>query len=122
VTTAAALISMIAFAVVAVPGSGRDGGVAAVNACITQTRFLVLVRHGSGNNVIEMIKDRAHGAVVGELAVLPSDREAEAFPVTLAGSGARNGRYVMATATPLGRDAAAIEGCTDRLFRIAPDA
>lgn len=73
--SAAAVSSVVAFAGVASVGRG-GGGAAAFNACISQTRFLVLlVRHGSGNNVIEMIKDRAHGAVVGEFAVfLRSER------------------------------------------------
>ena len=46
VATAAAVISMVALAVVALVGSGRGGGnsgdEAAFNACITQTRFLLL--------------------------------------------------------------------------------
>ena len=119
VATAAAVISMGAFAVFAFVGSGGDGGnsggVGAFNACITQTRFLVLVRHGDGNSVVETIKDRVGDAVVGEVA---TDRS----PTTLGGAAAANGRYVMSTATPLGRDATAIEGCWDRFFPVAPDA
>ena len=119
VVTAAAVISMVAFAVVALVGSGGDGvnsgGVAAFNACITQTRFLVLVGHEPGNSVIETIKDRVPGAVVGEVA---SGRT----PPTLGGAAAANGRYVMSTATPLGRDANAIEGCWDRVFPMFPGA
>ena len=119
VATAAGVIFMVAFGVVAFVSSGRgggnNGGVAAVNACITQTRVLVLVRHGSGNGVVETIKDRARGAVVGEVA---SGRT----PATLGGAAAANGRYVMSTATPLGRDATAIEGCWDRFFPSAPGA
>ena len=123
VATAAAVTSIIAFEVVALVGGGHGGGngghvggngrrMAAVNACITQTRFLVLVRHGSGNGVIEMIKDR-DGAVVGEIA---SGRT----PATLGGAAAADGRYVMSTATPVGRDATVIEDCWDRVFPIAP--
>lgn len=119
VATAAVVISMVAFAVGAFVGSRRDGGdsggMAAFNACITQTRFLVLVRHGSGSSVIETVKDRGRGAVVGEVA---SGRT----PATLGGAAAATGRYVMSTATPLGRDASAIEGCWDRVFPIAPAA
>lgn len=115
VASAAALISMIgfgAFAVVASVGRG-GGGVAAFNGCIRQTPFLVLVRHGSGSEVIETIKDRARGALVGQVA---SGRAA----TTLGGAAAANGRYVMSTATPLGRDASAIESCWDAEFPIAP--
>jgi hypothetical protein len=110
VATAAAVISMGAFAVFAFVGSG---GVGAFNACITQTRFLGLVRHGYGNSFVETIKDRVRDAVVGEVA---TDRP----PTTLGGAAAVNGRYDMSTATPLGRDATAIEGCWGRFFPIAP--
>jgi hypothetical protein len=96
------------FAVVA-SGGGGGGGIAAFNGCIRQARFLVLVRHGSGNGVIETIKDRARGAVDGEVA---SGRAAP----SLGGAAAANGPYVMSTATPLGRDATAIELCWDRGF------
>jgi hypothetical protein len=120
VASAAAVISVVAFAVVAfavVAFAGRGGGAgAAFNACISQTRFLVLARYASGSEAIEMIKDRAHGAVVGEFALLPSERAAEAFSTTLAGSGAQNGRYVVFTTVPVGRDATAIELCFDRVF------
>jgi hypothetical protein len=116
--TAAAVISMSAFAVVAIGGGGRDsgnsGGLEAFNACITHTRFLVLVRYGHGNSVVATIKDRVRGAVVGEVT-------AGRTTSTLGGAAAGNGRYVMSTATPLGRDATAIERCWDRFFPIAPD-
>jgi hypothetical protein len=122
VATAAVLISMVAVAAVVVAGrGGGDGGkgdgghIAAFNGCISQTGFLVLVRHGFGNGVIETIKDRAHGAVEAEVA---SGRA----PTTLAGAAAANGPYVMSTATPLGRDASSIEECWDRFFPIAPGA
>ena len=90
--SAAAVSSVVAFAVfavVAIGGSGGSGGtgggggsgsVAAFNACISQTRFLALEEHRSGNKVIEMLKDRAHGAVVGQFAVLRSVRAAVALP------------------------------------------
>jgi hypothetical protein len=119
VATAAALISMGAFAVVAFVGSGGDGGnsggIRAFNACITQTRFLGLARHGYGNSFSETIKDRMRHVAVGDVA---TDRP----PSTVGGAAAANGRYVMSTATPLGRDATAIEGCWDRFFPIAPGA
>jgi hypothetical protein len=122
--SAAAVSSVVAFAVfavVAVGGSG-GGGVAAFNACISQTRFLVLAKHRSGNKVIEMIKDRAHGAVVGQFALLPSVRAAEALPAPfgIAGAGAANGRYVLFTRAPVGRDASAIERCGEPEFPLVP--
>jgi hypothetical protein len=116
----AAVLTIVAFAVVAFVGRG-GGAEAAFNACISQPRFLVLVRHGSGNNVIEMIKDRAHGAVVGAFALLPSERAAEALTTTLAGFGARSDRYVVLTRVPaLDPDATAIERCWDRTVVSAP--
>jgi hypothetical protein len=123
VATAAAVISMVVLVVVALVGRGGGGvtafngggGVAAFNGCIHHTRFLALMRHGSGSGVIETIEDRAHGTVQGEVA---SGRA----PTILGGAAAANGPYVMSTATPLGRDASAIEGCWDRFFPIAPGA
>ena len=117
--TAAAVISMGAVSVIAFVGGGADGGnsggVGPFNACITQTRFLVLVRYGDEHSFAETIKDRVSDAVVGEVA--PGQP-----PTTLGGAAAANGRYVISTATPLGRDAIAIEGCWDRFFPLAPDA
>ena len=121
--SAAAVSSVVAFAGVAFVGRG-GGGAASFNACISQTRFLVLVRHGSGNNVIEMIKDRAHGAVVGEFARFPSQRAAMAGALpgmTPAGFGAENGRYLVSTTFPaLDPDATAIENCWSRFFPLTP--
>jgi hypothetical protein len=118
------IVAVGAFAVVAPVGrfGSRDGSVAAFNACIGQTRFLVLVRHGSGNKVIEMITDRANGAMVGEFALLPSVRAAEALPTPfgIAGAGAANGRYVLFNRAPLGRDASAIERCGEPEFPVDP--
>jgi hypothetical protein len=64
---------------------------------------------------VETIKDRVRDAVVGEVV---TDRQL----TTLGGAATANGRYVMSTATQLGRGATAIEGCWDRFFPIAPDA
>jgi hypothetical protein len=108
---------MSVFAVIAFGGVGREGGnsggLGAFNACITHTRFLVLVRHGYGSSVVATINDRLRGAVVGEVTTGRT-------PSTLGGAAAENGRHVMSTATPLGRDASAIERCWDRFFPIAP--
>ena len=101
--------------VVAFVGASDGGGVGAFNACVAQTRFLVLIRHGYGNSFVETIKDRVRGTVVGEVA---TDRP----PTTLGGAAAVNGRYDMFTATPLGRDTTAIEGCWGRFFPTARDA
>ena len=115
VASAAAVVAVVAVLVVAFAARG-SGGANGFNACISQTRSLVLTRHESGSQLIEMVKDRARGALVGEFARVPSVRAAEVFPATLAGAAARNGRYVMFTEIPVGRDAGAIELCFDRAF------
>ena len=127
----AAVSSVGAFVVVAVRAIGASsstgagagsGSVAAFNACIGQARFLVLEENRAGNRIIEAIKDRANGTVVGQFAALRSVRAAESLrtPFGIAGSGAVNGRYVLFTKTPLGRDASAIERCGEPEFPVAP--
>jgi hypothetical protein len=105
-------------ALLALAGGGAGGGrgaLSAFNGCVRQTPFLALMPSGSGSGVIERINDRARGDVEGEVA---SGRAA----AMLGGAAAGNGSYVMSTATPLGRDPSAIEGCWDRFFPIAPGA
>lgn len=120
VAAVSSVVAFAVFAVVAIGGSG--GGVPAFNACISQTRFLFLAKHGSGNKVIEMIKDRARGAEVAEFALLPSVRAAEPLssPFGIAGAETANGRYVLFTRAPLGRDASAIERCGEPEFPLVP--
>jgi hypothetical protein len=77
------------FAVLAIGGSdgirggAGSGSVAAFNACIGQSRFLVLEENRAGNKIIETLKDRANGAVVGQFALLPSVRAAESLRTPL---------------------------------------
>ena len=123
VATAAAVISMVVLAVAVLGGRGGGGGsafnggggVVAFNGCVRHTRFLALIRHGSKRGVIETIEDPARGTVQGDVAFGRA-------PTILGGAAAANGPYVMSTATPLGRDASAIERCWDRFFPIAPRA
>jgi hypothetical protein len=84
------------------------------NACIGRRQFLALARDRPGTNVIEVIDDRARGAKVGQVT---SGRGGG----TLGGAAAGNGRFTMSTATPLGRDATAIERCWDQYSPVAPD-
>ena len=111
-SVAAVILALGTYAVVASGSGGAGGGVTAFNACIRESRFLVVVRHRPGNGVVETINDRARGALEGDVA---SDRGA---PV-IGGAAAAGGRYVMSTVTPLGRDASAIERCWDSAFPIA---
>jgi hypothetical protein len=107
------LISMSVLTAIASRDGGRGGGMQEFNACVTGSRFLVLVRHGHGSSVVETIKDRARRAVVGEVTVNRTP------PVMLRGAAADNDGYLMSTATSLGRDALTIEGCWDRPFPVA---
>jgi hypothetical protein len=121
---AAAVSSAAAFSIFVVGGGrgGVSGSVSAFNACIGQTQFLALHEHRAGNTLVEMIEDRAHGAVVGQFAAVPSARAAEALhtPFGIAGSGAVNGRYALFTRSPFGRDASAIERCGTPEFPVTP--
>ena len=94
-------------------GSGGGGGMSAFNACIRRVPFLVLVRHGSRDKVIETIKDRARESVEGEVGI-------GAGTTTLGGASAGGGRDDMSTITPVGRDPGAIENCWDSVYPIAP--
>lgn len=123
-TTVAVLVVMVAMTVIAVAESVTDrrdsAAIRGFNACITHTSFLVLRRQRNRRpdrepeNPIESITDRARGAVVGEVG-------GSSTAAHLGGAAAVGGRYLMSTATPVGRDAGAVEGCWDRVFPIAPD-
>jgi hypothetical protein len=122
------LVGVSAYALVASndggPG-GTGGGVPAFNACIRQSRFLLLVRHRAGHGIIETIRDRERGSLEGEVALAraPSVRRAlrgevptgRPFPI-LGGAAAGNGPYIMSTITPTGRDPSAIERCWNGPF------
>jgi hypothetical protein len=102
--------------------SERSNATEAFNACIGQQPELVVVaRRGTGSKLVEMIKDRSRGAVVGEFVRLSSVRAAEAMVTPLGGFGARSGRYVVFTTVSLvDPDASAVERCTDRVFAPFP--
>jgi len=94
--------------------AGQSAGLGVFNACIGHSQFLTLARDRSGSKVLEVIDDRARDAKVAEVT---SGRDAG----TLGGAAAGNDRFTMSTATPLGRDASAIERCWDRYSPIASD-
>lgn len=108
---AAATAAVVIFVGVRLSEGGGAGGLATFNTCITQTRFLVLVRQPHGQAIIETIDDRRRGDVVGEVA--------HAHGPTLVGAAAGTDRYTMSTATPLGPDATAIEQCWDAFSPVA---
>jgi hypothetical protein len=111
-----AVIAVSALAIVACGGGqigGHHAGLRIFNDCIARSHFLVLAYNRSGSEIVEVIRDRVRGETVGEVA---SGRPA----ATLGGAAAGNGRLTMSTATPLGRDATAIERCWDRFSPIAP--
>jgi hypothetical protein len=107
--TAVVAIALVAVVINALGHEPHGGGVATFNACIKRTRFLVLVRHGNSTSATETIDDRARGGEVGEVAI---GRRAPMVGVSASG----NGRYVMSTATPVGRDASSIDGCWNSAF------
>jgi hypothetical protein len=111
-----AAITACAFVVVACGGqhARRSAGLGVFNACIGRRHFLTLARDRSGGKLVEVIDDRARGAKVGQVT---SGRDGG----ILSGAAAVNGRFTMSTATPLGRDASAIERCWDEYSPIAPD-
>jgi hypothetical protein len=110
-----ALIAAGAYAVVVGNDSADSAGLRVFNACIAQKQLLVLVGHGNQHGVIETVTDRNSGALVGEVAA-----DSRAHPIMLGGAAAATNRYVMSTASPLGRDASAIEECWDSYSPIAP--
>ena len=114
--TVVALVLVVAVAAVVIGVSaGGSPGVDTFNACLSQKHFLVANKHRSGHRVIDMIRDRATGVLVGEFAVLPSLRAAETFTSIIgppSGTGAGNGRMVLFTRVPTGRDTNAILTCS----------
>ena len=110
-----AVIAAGADAVIAVSNTDGKGGLSVFNACLDQRRFLVLVRHGNQHGVIETLRDRKSGALMGE--VVPNTGP---LPIMLGGAAAATNHYVMSTSTPLGRDPSAIENCWDSYSPVAP--
>jgi hypothetical protein len=108
------IVSVSASALVASNGGSGAGGLPAFNACVRRAPFLLLVHHGSRDEILETIKDRARGSVEGEVGL-------GGGVTPLGGAAAGDGRYVMSTTTPLGRDPSAIESCWDRGYPIAPE-
>lgn len=112
----AALLGVCAMVSIACGGNrhgSSSAGLSVFNACIARNHFLDLVRDRHATGFVEVINDRAEGAKVGEVT---SGRAAS----ILGGAAASNGQFTMSTATPLGRDATAIERCWDQLSPIAP--
>jgi hypothetical protein len=110
-----AAIALGAYAAVALSTTGRSGGLGVFNACIDQKQFLVLARNGNRHAVIETLKDRKNGVLMGEVT-----HNTGPLPIMLGGAAAATNRYVMSTSTPLGRDPSAIEGCWDSYSPVAP--
>lgn len=106
------IVGAVILALVGFLGGGGASGIAIFNGCISHTRYLVLVHEPRGSSAIETIHDRAHGGVVAEVT--------GAHGAILPGAAAATGRYTMSTATPLGRDATAIERCWDKFSPVAP--
>ncbi|MDE3129552.1 MAG: hypothetical protein KGL16_00210 [Acidobacteriota bacterium] len=61
------------------PGGSVHADVVAFNACIRQSPFLTITKLRADGSLIEKIRDRSHGGLVAEFAVLPSARSAHTF-------------------------------------------
>jgi hypothetical protein len=113
VAAVSAIVVIPAIALVIILNGGR-GAVDAFNACIGREHFLIATERRSGPRVIDTIRDREHRTVVGVFAVLPSARDAESFTSKVGppnGTGEGNGRMILYTRTPTGRDTSAILTC-----------
>jgi len=120
ITAALVLVAGTAVAVMAFH-AGRD--MHTFSACIGQKHFLVARTRRSGRRVIDRITDRATGVLEGEVAVLPSVRAAAMFTSSIGppgGTGAANGRMILFTRIPYGRDANAILTCSLPEFPVTP--
>ena len=110
-----AAIAAGTYAVVAVSDTGNGSGLSVFNTCIGQKPSLVLVRHGNPHRVIEVLRDRKSGALMGEVTANTGP-----FPIILGGAAAATDRYVMSTVKPLGPDPTAMEECWDSYSPPAP--
>lgn len=115
VAAVSVIVLIPVIALVIILNGGRSVGVDAFNACIGQKHFLIATERRSGHRVIDTIKDREQGTVVGVFAVLPSAQDAESFASTIgppSGTGEGDGRMVLYTRVPYGRDTTAILTCS----------
>jgi len=110
-----ALVLVVLLVAVVITAGGGSNPVDTFNACLRNTHFLVATKHRADRRMVDVIRDRATGVMVGEVAVLPTVRAAETFTSSIGppgGSGARNGRMILFTRVPSGRDANAIITCS----------
>jgi hypothetical protein len=102
--------------VVTVAGEAPDPDVSTFNACVSRTPFLTTTVSRSHGRVIDTIRDRASGVVVGKFAMFPTSRAYEVYTSTIgppSGSGSGNGRFLLLTRSPDGRDAHAMFTCSE---------
>lgn len=114
----ATLVAAVAISLF-VASDGHGPGVSTFNACLSHKPFLTTTVRLSNHRVVDTIRDRASGSVVGELAMLPTVRARENFSTTRwlpAGSGSANGRFLLLTHSPAGRDAQAMFTCSQTVI------
>ena len=104
--------------IVVITNDGHGPDVANFSACVSHRPFLTTTVRRSNGFVIDTIRDRASGVVVGEFAMLPTSRRAAAtFTSTIGpasgGSGSANGRFLLYTRSPDGRDTQAMFTCSE---------
>lgn len=110
-TLVAALATMV---VSASDGHGPD--VSTFNSCLSHRPFLTTTVSRSSGRVIDTIRDRATGEIVGKFAMFLTARAAKTYTSTIgppSGSGSANGPFLLLTRSPDGRDAHAMFTCSE---------
>lgn len=112
----ATLVTAVAIVVV-LANDGHGPDVSTFNACLSRKPFLTTTVRRSNGRVIDTISDRASGEVVGKFAMFLTSRAAKIYTSTIgppSGSGSANGRFLLLTRSPDGRDAQAMFTCSER--------
>jgi hypothetical protein len=115
--SAVVIVTVVAVvaAIVVVASGGHGPDVSTFNACLSHKPFFATTVRRSNGRVIDTISDRDSGEVVGEFAMFLTSRAARTFTGTIgppSGSGSANGRFLLFTRTPDGRDAQAMFTCS----------
>lgn len=111
----ATLVALVANVVVVADG-GHSPDVSTFNSCLSHKPFLTTTVRRSDGRVIDTISDRASGEVVGKFVMFRTSRAARTYTSTIgppSGSGSSNGRFLLLTRSPDGRDAQAMFTCSE---------
>lgn len=109
------LVAVVAVVVVVANG-GHGPDVSTFNSCLSREPFLTTVVRRSDGRVVDTISDRASGEVVGKFAMFLTSGAARAYSSPIgppSGSGSANGRFLLLTRSPVGRDAQVMFTCSE---------